>query len=118
MAFLCISLSACGKAKAFVSEDYSKITYQNQTYTIVHDYFYDRPVDSQKVETKVENTEYIPIFDDIMNYDDVYVSENNPDFLWLLTTMDYPDGNDRFQDAIRGNVVMYKLQQDDSQFKS
>lgn len=91
---------------AVISDDYSNIKYKGNIYTI-SDYPALRPNNSEKIESKVDgDTSFLNI--PFIVYDDVYISDEYPNYLWLLTSADYSE-NEKFELSKIGNEVMYEL---------
>lgn len=103
-------LSSCGSAtdKAVISNDYSQITYNNEVYLLA-DYFMDIPDDAIEIDAAVENEITLPIIE----YNDAYISNTYPNYIWLRTTYD-GTANSKFAEVLQGNAVMYTRNEDTS----
>lgn len=91
---------------AVISNDYSNIKYKGYIYTI-SDYSFTRPINSEKIGSKVDGEiSFLNI--PVIVYNDVYISDEYPNYLWLLTSADYSE-NEKFEQSKIGNEVMYEL---------
>lgn len=89
-----------------ISNDYLNINYKGYIYKI-SDYPFSKPINCEKIDSKVDGD--IPIFNiPVIIYNDVYISDEYPKYLWLLTSADYSE-NEKFEQSKIGNEVMYEL---------